>query len=84
LRVERALVIGPSVDDAGVLSPDGSRLAFVSRRDGYEATIWTLDLATRLLGNLTTGKDIQRDANGPDCYFLSIPVAARPVAGVFD
>ena len=64
-----SLVAGPSMDDAGVLSPDGSRLAFVSTRDGYKANIWTLELATRRLRNLTGAKDIQGDPGGPDCYF---------------
>ena len=41
------LVTGPSVDDAAVLSPDGSRLAFVSSRSGFRANIWTLDLKTQ-------------------------------------
>ena len=64
-----SLVDGSSVDDAGVLSPDGSRLAFVSTRDGYKANIWTLELATRRLRNLTGAKDIRGDPGGPDCYF---------------
>ena len=38
------LVIDPAVDDAAVLSPDGSRLALVSTRDGYRANIWMMDL----------------------------------------
>ena len=41
-----ALVTGPSVDDAAVMSPDRSRVAFVSTRDSYRANIWLLDLTT--------------------------------------
>ena len=41
------LVIDPAVDDAAVLSPDGTRLAFVSTRDGYRANVWVMDLQER-------------------------------------
>jgi Tol biopolymer transport system component len=63
------LVTGPSMDDCGVLSPDGATLAFVSTRDGYRTNIWTLDLRTRALRNLTGGKEQQGDPAGPDGFF---------------
>jgi Tol biopolymer transport system component len=63
------LVDGPSVDDAGVLSPDGSRVVFVSTRDGFRANIWTRDLKSRRLRNLTAAPDIQGDASLPDGFF---------------
>ena len=63
------LVVSPSVDDCGVLSPDGGKLAFVSTREGYRANIWTLDLKTKALRNLTGGKETQGDSDNPDCFF---------------
>jgi Tol biopolymer transport system component len=63
------LVVGSSVDDAGELSPDGSRLAFVSTRDGYRTNIWTLDLKTKRLTNLTGGEDVQGDPAYPDGFY---------------
>jgi Tol biopolymer transport system component len=63
------LVVGPAMDDAGVPSPDGTKMAFVSTRGDHKAHIWLLDLKTRQTRNLTGGKDVVGDANGPDCYF---------------
>ncbi len=63
------LVTGPAVDDAGVISPDGSRLAFVSTHDGHRANVWTMELATRRLRNLTGAADVQGDPEGPDGFF---------------
>lgn len=63
------LVSGPSVDDAAILSPDGARLAFVSTRNGFRANIWTLDLKTKGLRNLTGGPKVQGDPDLPDCFF---------------
>jgi Tol biopolymer transport system component len=63
------LLTSPSLEDAGVSSPDGSRVAFVSTRDGYRANIWTMDLKSRQLRNLTAAIEVQGDASGPDCFF---------------
>jgi Tol biopolymer transport system component len=44
----------PSLEDAGVLSPDGRKLAYVSTKGGARtANIWVMDLATRKARNLT-------------------------------
>jgi Tol biopolymer transport system component len=45
----------PAFDDQAVLSPDGSRLAFVSTRATGTADIWSLELKSRKLRNLTRG-----------------------------
>src|SRR5512146_1528016 len=38
----------PAMEDAGALSPDGTRLAFVSTKGGARTTnIWVMDLKTR-------------------------------------
>ena len=43
-----------SMEDAGVLSPDGSKLAYVSTLGGARtANIWVMDLKTRKARNLT-------------------------------
>src|SRR5271169_4732757 len=42
----------PAFDDQAALSPDGGILAFVSSRSGH-AELWTLDLATRKVRNIT-------------------------------
>lgn len=43
-----------SMEDAGVLSPDGTKLAYVSTRGGARtANIWVLDLKSRQARNLT-------------------------------
>lgn len=41
------------VEDAGVLSPDGTKLAYVSTRGNYTTNIWLMDLATGKTQNLT-------------------------------
>src|SRR5262245_28127803 len=43
----------PDLDDQGVISPDGRQLAFVSTRGSHTADVWTLDLPTHTLRNLT-------------------------------
>ena len=48
------LTSDPSLEDAGVLSPDGSKLAYVSTKGGGRTTnIWVLDLKTKKARNLT-------------------------------
>jgi Tol biopolymer transport system component len=48
----------PDLDDQGVLSPDGRQLAFVSTRGAHSADVWTLDLTTKKLRNLTGGQTL--------------------------
>lgn len=66
------LVEGPSMDDAGALSPDGKTLAFVSTRNGYRANIWTLDIASGDLTQITGVNDIVGAEGMPDCYFRPV------------
>jgi len=48
------LTSDPAMEDAGVLSPDGNRLAYVSTKGGARtANIWVMDLKTRKARNLT-------------------------------
>ena len=43
------------LDDQAVISPDSRQVAFVSTRGSHTANIWTLDLTTHKLRNLTGG-----------------------------
>jgi Tol biopolymer transport system component len=47
------LVDTDSVEDAGTLSPDGSKVAYVSTHGNYTTNIWVKDLKTGLARNLT-------------------------------
>ncbi|ETS75964.1 hypothetical protein PFICI_12908 [Pestalotiopsis fici W106-1] len=59
------------VEDVAVLSPDGSRAAFVSTTDGYRANIIVQDLQTGTQLKLTNNDDISGNANSssPNGYF---------------
>ena len=62
------LTDSPALDDQGVLSPDLSKVAFVSTRDTHKANVWILDLRTRRLNNLTLKPGIQGDSTKPDAF----------------
>lgn len=66
--VER-LTDNPAVDDAAAFSPDGSRVAFVSTRGEHRANIWTLDIKSGRVRNLTGAAAIQGDTEKPDGFF---------------
>lgn len=71
----------PSVEDAGVLSPDGTQLAYVSTKGGaHTASIWVLDLkshrAHRVTGNDSTAPPMTmqgafRPAWSPDGQWIA-------------
>ena len=62
----------PAFDDQAALSPDGRTLAFISTRTGH-AELWTLDLATRKLRNITNHAGGHfRPAWSPDGQWLAI------------
>ncbi|WP_222425972.1 hypothetical protein AMYBAR_004820 [Amycolatopsis bartoniae] len=64
------VVTGPAVDDYAALSPDRTKLAFVSTRSAdHLAQIWLLDLKTQQLTNLTGTAALAGDPSGPDCHF---------------
>ena len=50
--VER-LTTDPAYDDQAAWSPDGQRIAFVSSRGTHTTDIWTLDLRSKVLRNVT-------------------------------
>ncbi|CAN8101586.1 unnamed protein product [Discula destructiva] len=51
------LIGTPSYENNGVLSPDGTKLAYVSTANGYVANIWVKDLITGEAKNLTNTAD---------------------------
>jgi len=59
----------PAFDDQAALSPDGTRLAFVSSRETGTANIWILDLLTHKMVNLTAQPGIKGEAFKPNGYF---------------
>jgi Tol biopolymer transport system component len=59
----------PSMEDAVVLSPDGTMAAYVSTQDGYKPNIWVKELRSGRTRNLTASKTIAGDPGGPDGYF---------------
>ncbi|HEY3868793.1 MAG TPA: hypothetical protein VGM10_10610 [Actinocrinis sp.] len=64
------LVTGRPVDDCGVLSPDGTELAFVSTRSAdHLAQIWLLDMRTKALTNLTGAAALAGSTASPDGHF---------------
>ncbi|KAJ6473606.1 hypothetical protein C8R47DRAFT_1179338 [Mycena vitilis] len=58
-----------SFEDAGVLSPDGTQLAFVSTANGYRANIWVKDLNTNATQNLTDTPETVGVETSPDGHF---------------
>lgn len=59
----------PSMEDAGVLSPDGTKLAFVSTAEGHKTNIWVKDLTTGSAVGLTNTAGVAGDPSVPDGYF---------------
>jgi Tol biopolymer transport system component len=66
--IER-LTDDPAVDDAAALAPDGSHVAFVSTRGSHKTNIWTLEIKSGRLHNLTGSAATQGDPAKPDGFF---------------
>jgi len=47
------LTFGPYYDSDPVFSPDGSRIAFVSNRDGSDGNIFVLEISNGKISQLT-------------------------------
>lgn len=60
------ITFGPYYDTDPAISPDGSRVAFVSDRDGSEGNIFILDLGTKQVSPLTKEARAGRPAWSPD------------------
>ena len=63
------LVATPSVEDAGVLSPDASKVAWVSTANGYTTNVWVMDLTTGEQRNLTNLEGVKGDPTKPNGFF---------------
>jgi Tol biopolymer transport system component/imidazolonepropionase-like amidohydrolase len=60
------LTSGPYYHSDPVFSPDGTRLAFVSNRDGSGSNIFVMELSTRRIAALTREVEATRPAWSPD------------------
>src|SRR5215471_3250624 len=60
------LTFGPYYDSDPVFSPDGSRIAFVSNRDGSDGNIFVLDIASNKISQLTHDYQAGYQAWSPD------------------
>jgi Tol biopolymer transport system component len=63
------LTNSPALDDQSALSPDASRLAFVSTRLNHTTNIWVLNIKTKKLVNLTGKGGIQGNPAKPNGFF---------------
>ncbi|EME43010.1 hypothetical protein DOTSEDRAFT_153255 [Dothistroma septosporum NZE10] len=67
------LVATPFVEDQGVLSPDNSKLAYVSTSaaegQDWKANIWVMDLKTKSKTCLTNTEEVKGVPWSPDGYF---------------
>jgi TolB protein len=53
----KQLTNDPAYDDQAAISPDGKKIVFVSTRDGGTSTLWIMEIASRRVRRLTSGKD---------------------------
>ena len=60
------LTTGPFYDGDPAISPDGTRVAFVSNRDGSSSNVFVLDLASRRVTQVTREREATRPAWSPD------------------
>ncbi|KFY42678.1 hypothetical protein V495_04387 [Pseudogymnoascus sp. VKM F-4514 (FW-929)] len=63
------LVATPSFEDAGVISPDGSLLAYVSTQGNYTTNIWLKNIKTGEAFNLTNTASTASDTTSPSGHF---------------
>lgn len=63
------LVSTDSFEDSGTLSPDGTKLAYVSTQGNYTTNIWVMDLATGTAQNLTDTEATRPDKNSPQGHY---------------
>ncbi|KAF3040403.1 hypothetical protein E8E11_001771 [Didymella keratinophila] len=58
----------PSFEDAAVISPNGTKGAYVSTANNYKANIWVQDLATGKSFNLTNTDMVKGNDSLPESY----------------
>ncbi|PWY96080.1 tricorn protease N-terminal domain-containing protein [Aspergillus sclerotioniger CBS 115572] len=59
----------PAVEDAGVISPNGSLVAFAGTLNNYKSNIWIKNLDTGSLWNVTNSSEVAGDYTLPDGHF---------------
>ncbi|KAJ4985359.1 TOXD [Stagonosporopsis vannaccii] len=62
------IVASSSFEDAASMSPDGTKVAYVSTANNYKANIWVLDLATGTAVNLTNTIPVKGNSSLPESY----------------
>ncbi|KAJ4335557.1 hypothetical protein N0V95_008871 [Ascochyta clinopodiicola] len=62
------VVASSSFEDAAAISPDGTRVAYVSTANNYKANIWVLDIATGSSFNLTNTNTVRGNSSLPESY----------------
>ena len=75
------LTFGPYYDSDPVFSPDGNRVAFVSNRDGNEANVFVLELATGQITQVTHEPWARRPTWTPDGQAI-VYLSFRPTGRV--
>jgi Tol biopolymer transport system component len=65
----QTLVATDSVEDGGVLSPDGTMLAYVSTSGNYTTNIWLMDLVSGQARNLTDTAGTRPSDSWPSGHF---------------
>ncbi len=75
------LTFGPYFDADPVFSPDGSRLAFVSDRDGSDSNIFVFDLATREIIQVSHELWAARPSWSPDGHVIAFLSLLRDSIG---
>ncbi|KNG47794.1 tat pathway signal sequence domain-containing protein [Stemphylium lycopersici] len=62
------IIATSSMEDAGTISPDGSKIAYVSTADGYKANVWVMDLKTSDKTKLTNTGLVKSNESLPESY----------------
>jgi Tol biopolymer transport system component len=57
-----------SFEDVATISPDGTKVAYVSTANNYKANIWVLDLVTGATFNLTNTDTVRGNNSLPESY----------------
>lgn len=66
------LVATDWLEDAGALSPDGTKLAYVSTQGNYTSNIWVKDLTTGTTANLTDTPTTRASNIGPTGHYRPV------------
>ncbi|KAJ4310562.1 hypothetical protein N0V94_008380 [Neodidymelliopsis sp. IMI 364377] len=62
------IIATSSFEDAATISPDGTKVAYVSTANNHKANIWVLDLTTGATFNLTNADTVKGNNSLPESY----------------